>query len=338
MKRNRFIDYLKGVAIFIVVWAHAIQYLNKQHGFTDNWVYLLIYSFHMPLFMTISGYVTAFGWKRKEFDVMLRVKFKQLIIPILCWAFPMAFILFYNEFFAREVFPAIVLYFRSYIRILPYYLWFLWALFFISIVTYFIASRWRDNILIHLLVYLLLFLVTDKYGFIYIKYMYPFFIFGYYGNLYKEKLLPYKRIAIYISLVIFPLLLLVWSQHDLIYENEMSIYSPDILYALGNALKRYLIGFTGVIVVVAGVYKLLYFPTLKLVTQMGVFSLGIYILQTFIYAVIDIFVPAYQLNVYLYTFIVTLAASAIIIVISIFLSRQIGQLPYVGKALFGGRY
>jgi fucose 4-O-acetylase-like acetyltransferase len=338
MKRNRFIDYLKGVAIFIVVWAHGIQYLNKEHHFSENWVYLIIYSLHMPLFMTISGYVAAFGWKRKEFEAMLRLKFRQLIIPILCWAIPMTFILFYNEFLSREFLPATVLYLRSYIRILPYYLWFLWALFFISCVTYYIASKWNDSILVHLLIYVLLFLVTDKYGFIYIKYMYPYFIGGYYCNLYWEKLLRYKRAVIYACLVIFPLLLFFWSSRDLIYENEMSVYSPDVIHAFVIAVKRYLIGFAGVILLIAGVYNFFYFPTLRFITQLGIFSLGIYILQTFFYAILDIYISPYSVNVYLYTFIYTFLSTILMTLIAIFLTRQISKIPLVGKALFGGRY
>ena len=61
-KRNESLDILKGILVLLVVWGHAIQfgfgfeYVEKYYCFDDN-IYKLIYSFHMPLFMAISGYL-----------------------------------------------------------------------------------------------------------------------------------------------------------------------------------------------------------------------------------------------------------------------------------------
>lgn len=55
-KRLFWADSLKGILIILVVLGHAIQAVFKQ-GCFDNHVWNLIYSFHMPAFMAVSGFV-----------------------------------------------------------------------------------------------------------------------------------------------------------------------------------------------------------------------------------------------------------------------------------------
>jgi fucose 4-O-acetylase-like acetyltransferase len=60
--RDPLLDYAKAVAILLVVAGHTIQ--ASDADFDNNLAFRLIYSFHMPLFMFLSGMVTAF-WLRK---------------------------------------------------------------------------------------------------------------------------------------------------------------------------------------------------------------------------------------------------------------------------------
>lgn len=60
-ERNIYIDVVKGIAIILVVYGHCIEYYSKEYIY-DNFFYSdivhkIIYSFHMPLFMVISGYL-----------------------------------------------------------------------------------------------------------------------------------------------------------------------------------------------------------------------------------------------------------------------------------------
>lgn len=50
------LDMLKGFAIFMVIAGHAVQYLISG-DYYDKAVYRVIYSFHMPLFMAITGFL-----------------------------------------------------------------------------------------------------------------------------------------------------------------------------------------------------------------------------------------------------------------------------------------
>ena len=75
-------DYLKGIAIFLVVWCHCIQYIFGETF--DNTFYSIIYSFHMPLFMIISRYLSS--KKTDDSIITLAVgKFRRLIIPNISW-------------------------------------------------------------------------------------------------------------------------------------------------------------------------------------------------------------------------------------------------------------
>ncbi len=64
--RNQYVDSLKGLCIFLVIFGHCLQYGSGAVFLSDGeyWENLgmkFIYSFHMPLFMAISGYLFAFS-------------------------------------------------------------------------------------------------------------------------------------------------------------------------------------------------------------------------------------------------------------------------------------
>lgn len=54
--RNIYIDVLKGLAVLAVLLGHAIQ-RGLVINYTENIIFKIIYTFHMPLFMFLSGYV-----------------------------------------------------------------------------------------------------------------------------------------------------------------------------------------------------------------------------------------------------------------------------------------
>lgn len=65
-QRTNFIDFIKGIAIFLMLYGHSLQYGSGadflQSGqYWENNVMKVIYSFHMPLFITISGYLFWFS-------------------------------------------------------------------------------------------------------------------------------------------------------------------------------------------------------------------------------------------------------------------------------------
>lgn len=90
--RISYIDQLKGIAILLVVLGHVIGYNNCENSF----LWRFIYSFHMPLFMFISGYVAQmtfrienFGWN--EVSSFMIKKFRTLLLPMVTWGIVIPF-------------------------------------------------------------------------------------------------------------------------------------------------------------------------------------------------------------------------------------------------------
>ena len=74
-KRLDFIDVAKGIGIILVVLGHCMAYGCQNRLFT------MIYSFHMPLFFFLSGFL----FKSKDNASFLSGKVKTLLVPMVCF-------------------------------------------------------------------------------------------------------------------------------------------------------------------------------------------------------------------------------------------------------------
>lgn len=86
-KREIWLDYLKCIAVFLVVWGHIL--LNCVTNDLKYNVAGIIYAIHIPLFLVISGYLI----KDKPISATLKIIFKRFIIPYIVWCIIMS--LFY---------------------------------------------------------------------------------------------------------------------------------------------------------------------------------------------------------------------------------------------------
>ena len=79
MQRDITIDFLKGIAIFLVVLGHLFPVPPVSN---------FIYSFHMPLFMFLSGctFFYSFSHSNSAFQYLAR-HFFSLIVSYVVWAF-----------------------------------------------------------------------------------------------------------------------------------------------------------------------------------------------------------------------------------------------------------
>lgn len=75
--REEWIDVIKGFLIFLVVIGHCILTISADSILLKA-IVIFIYSFHMPLFFIMSGYLFN---KKYNFNVFLLKKFKSLILP-----------------------------------------------------------------------------------------------------------------------------------------------------------------------------------------------------------------------------------------------------------------
>lgn len=78
-----YFDALKLFAIYLVIWGHCINWYQLGHGEYDV-IYRYIYSFHMPLFMMISGFF-SYSSMQLTACTFFKKKFKNLIYPCIIW-------------------------------------------------------------------------------------------------------------------------------------------------------------------------------------------------------------------------------------------------------------
>lgn len=90
--RDEFLDIAKGIAIILVVIGHALQ----SGDFDEKMGFKVIYSFHMPLFVFLSGAVASLWIKPKDICLglvknsqksaaRLRRASVRLLLPFVCW-------------------------------------------------------------------------------------------------------------------------------------------------------------------------------------------------------------------------------------------------------------
>jgi fucose 4-O-acetylase-like acetyltransferase len=90
--RDIFLDCLKGLAIATVVLGHTFQVTIPD--FDLYLPFRIIYSFHMPMFMFVSGMTASFGFSKRlnaapdlsSYVSELRSKMLRLVVPFLTWS------------------------------------------------------------------------------------------------------------------------------------------------------------------------------------------------------------------------------------------------------------
>ncbi|WP_163408409.1 acyltransferase family protein [Flavobacterium ajazii] len=131
-ERYIYIDRLKGFTIFLVVLGHIIPVLIEDKGAHKNELFLFIYSFHMPLFFFLSGYIVYKTIKidsLKEYLQFVKNKGINLLIPMLSWPLLEQYCFTSKTDFSFETFLGVILE-----EIKNPGLWFLRMLFFFLIV------------------------------------------------------------------------------------------------------------------------------------------------------------------------------------------------------------
>lgn len=81
-KRIAELDFLKGIAIILVIIGHGVSqiYLTEPELYQQNVLFRFCYSFHMPLFVFISGIVASLTVKEEA--VWLKKRFIRIGIPL----------------------------------------------------------------------------------------------------------------------------------------------------------------------------------------------------------------------------------------------------------------
>lgn len=139
--KNEYAVMKTGTSVLVVA-GHVIIFYSATGGAVDmptnmllDYLMKFIYSFHMPLFMFVSGAVYRKGIARgkyKDFWEFIVKKFRRIMIPYFAWGIlyvmPVMVLLGITDLAPAEYILQGILCCRD-----SRHLWFLWALFFVSV-------------------------------------------------------------------------------------------------------------------------------------------------------------------------------------------------------------
>lgn len=270
-KRNNYLDFVKAVLIFFVTFGHFIQMFGFkfQSAFWDDRFSQLILSFHMPLFIGVSGFFT---YKSQKYNLKQYAKnrFLRLFIPMLSWCV-ISFVIFS---LISKTFN-----FNSFLYIFEFGYWFIWAILFFSILLWLLDKLQLDNIYIMIFSIIVLTLIPfNKFQYPLIKSMFPFFIFGCIVAKYNtKKFTYYAKKCTLIIIAIALICILFWDKTSNAYLTPTSIYSIKI--SIFRLIASTFISIS-VLLILDFIYsKISAFRVTKFICRLGRETLGLYLAQ-----------------------------------------------------------
>lgn len=279
VRRIVYIDWLKAFAIFLVLLGHSIQKLSAG-GVMDG-LFDFIYSFHMPLFMMLSGFFLA-----KSLDCGIKrfliTRSRQLLLPVLSFsvvAFAVSKTIPYLDitdglgFFAYLVGGD---------------MWFLKYLFVCTLIAYLSDRLFRIRFLAAVIPSVLL-VSLSRVG---IFRIHPFLWMGYYIHKYEKTIFRHTKWLLPVAVAVFIFLLHFWQmKYDTPHFRFVTIKHGISLswYDLGVVVYRFAIGVFGSLVFLC-IFKIIRWDAVEkrfhafstFCLNAGRRTLGIYCLQVYL--------------------------------------------------------
>ena len=349
-QRLDYLDYAKGILIILVVMGHCISYgcgtlYDSNEMQYSNFLYKLIFSFHMPAFSLISGYF-MWGSTKKSLDnghsvfKFVLMKTCRLIVPVAVWK-----ILFYlvTQSISRSLtIPGII---YNFIVDFAFGLWFLWATLFASIILFFVSKFFKDRLWVYLIIIGLMLVVPDV-VYTEFKFVFPFYLLGYEFARYKEVLFSMiKKHLVWFLIVnisLYVISMLFYKNDTYIYVSGYAIANSDFLYHLYNDVVRFVSGLTGSMLFIFVIYFIpsyekIQFKSSKLalsfLSSVGKRTLGIYIVHTFLnFGLRYIFAAQDGFNFWM-----LLLQTIVICTISFFVVWILEKWKWTNRLLLGGK-
>lgn len=209
MKREY--DILKVIAILMVVASHSTYYIiSTKYGGIDYQQYLeqnmslilykffdkmreVLYYFHMPLFMALSGAFYYLQVQRDKWSCVLLIiknKFKRLLIPFviftLLYVLPIKYLS--NYFENTTVYKAVI---GQLFLIGNSHLWYLYALFVIFVIAFFTLKR--ETKMVTIIIFYVLHILSYNVEFTLLKAPLQFLFYFSLGFLFESKREKYNQ-------------------------------------------------------------------------------------------------------------------------------------------------
>lgn len=341
-ERNHYLDFVKGVAIILVVFGHSLQYGSGKVFFTEElyWENLImksIYSLHMPLFVVISGYLYYFSVKHHGEVESALIRVKQLFPVCGVWGI----LLWIARGIQNGKWGAKVL-----ARLIVTDFWFLWTIIIAAVTVSTIERFFKKKLYMQILAYGIVLAIAlfspDDYWFNAHKFMFFFFVSGFYYAKFKHYWLQ-KRGVMLASLVAWIVMLQAYKSESYIYVSGFTLLQKENpAHQLSIDIYRFVIGAAGVIMVLSilrWIYnriqckqKMSFLVVAKKWLEMiGEQSLSIYILSSYLFIYL---LPRLTSQVEL-NYLITLVESILILVFCYILEILLQKSECISRLILG---
>lgn len=347
-KRNKTIDIIRGFAVFLVLWGHVIQYFTIDgFAFYDNYLYKLIYSFHMPLFMIVSGYLFFNSVSKHSFRTLISKRVKSLGWAMIIWggAYNLILQILY-VLMQHEKISVITLYKSLFSS------WFIWSVLLLSVITAGVEKKVKTKSLKSIMYIISIIIISMLPCAEYNLFMFPYFILGYIvaNRFQSEKNFPVNKHLDILSTILFLGLLSMYKSRDLVYVSGVNPFKSNegILTQVWIDIYRWIVGLLGIIVSTEGIRYLVRKKGNNSLAEwletIGKYSLQIYLLQKVILEFLgnrtmSLIVQKLgwnplTTNIHIYNFILTPIITVLYAISIVFIIKIIEKMK-LSKLLFG---
>lgn len=296
--RIHHIDALKGFVIICVVWGHSILVNDPDHQ--NNLLLIIPYPLAMPLFMLVSGFIIS-KQLNSTFLNYLKKNVIRLLVPFFVWS-----LIFYV--FARFLVPFLVGYpiFHVFVPIQTDVslfshlyslmespangLWFLWVLFWSSLLLFAALKiaryrnwlRWENYFVVAAII-LSRISSTEFLGFSEIKAYFVYYAAGFFICKYLDVLIDKRKIIYVISLVVFPILVFSWrrEQFPTFYPVLLQLVNDKSIARLIVSIYKYVVAISGMAFVSFIMEKINQTRFYFFLCWVGTMTLDIYVCQQY---------------------------------------------------------
>ena len=317
--RIRYFDALKLFAMFSVLMVHSIGALSE---YGNEKIFCLIGTYHMPLFMTISGFFGA-HIVSQPFISVLSKKFRTLLLPAICLG----------------IIPMLLLGCDP-CSTLKSSFWFLRSAFVCAILFY-IANKYKKFAIP-------VFIMAVTVWIWAIWWLYPCYIAGAFIYKYYDRFIKNRGKIVLISLLVYFFMLAIGDSR--FYDHEGFIVLPARYSDVSLIQYIYIMAYIRCYRIITGLAASIFFISLfgwlaeyfpktesgDIICRYGQYTLGIYILQTF---VLELYIATHfnfsEMNYYIFHFILAPYVSIAVLFICIGIIHVIHYSKFMSFILLG---
>lgn len=335
-QRIKSIDLLKLFAIYLVVYAHSLMDFTSTE-MENNLVALhsLIYAFHMPLFMIVSGFFAESSMALNVKDFLL--KKSMLLLPWIGWGTILLIVTIPLANYDGENFaPAFS---AEWIKFgyLKGHFWFLKALFACYLFRY-VGRRLSNNVWIAFFIGFILSRITKESQ---IPVMYLYFVIGGIIHKYWNSIMEHRVMVMVASLITFMVMFSV--KHNIPYNtvNILGLLHGEE-YQLMDILKEVYVEFRGVVGSLFFICLFSYVDKfspnryIDKFAEWGKYTLGVYVMQIIIVeTLMKEFININGISPYVYVFIIVPLMSIVVVAFCIWASKMLERNSLTAMIFLG---